>query len=311
MHIKHPKANPAPKEVSIKSIYQTDIHDLQLLKRGKVRDVYCVDQNLLLIVTTDRVSAWNMTLGTTIREKGYFLNSLSKFWFNKTQNIMPNHLRNRELTNILNSIPNGLSINDRSILVKKCEPLPIEAIVRGYIAGTAWKSYKENGTCNSIKLPTGLQYGQKLTNPIFTPSTKATVNQDDVNIDFEETVKMIGKNLAVKIRDTSLMLYQKAAKHALKRGIIIADTKFEFGIDNRGELMLIDEILTPDSSRFWIVNDYKIGQNPKSLDKEEIREYLKAIRWNKKLPAPNLPEELLIKTARKYQKAMELLTSPT
>lgn len=289
-------------------VYQTDLPNLPLLKRGKVRDVYDLNNDFLLVVATDRLSAWNMCLGTTMKGKGRILNSLSNFWFKETEEIISNHLSDKKIEDFA-PLEEFAEIADRSSIVRRCRPLKIESIVRGYLAGTAWDSYRKEGSFNGIELPKELVYAQRLPQPIYTPSTKAPVNEQDKNISFEETVHLLGYPLASRIRDISLSLYKKAADHAYERGLIIADTKFEFGLDHCGELTLIDEVLTPDSSRFWLKDDYWPGTDPSSLDKEEIRDYLKAIKWDRKLPAPEIPDTLLEKTAGKYKKAFDILTA--
>lgn len=286
-------------------VLKTDLGALKLLKRGKVRDVYEVE-DYLLIVATDRVSAFDVVLPTGIPDKGKVLTQISLYWFNQVADIIDNHVvasKVEDYPNILH--PYADVLRDRSMLVKKASPLPIEAIVRGYLSGSAWKEYKKYGTVCGIRLPEGLQESSKLKEPIFTPSTKAEEGHD-VNITFEEAVKIIGKDMAEKVKDISLRVYSKAKDIAERKGIIIADTKMEFGLyENR--LILIDELLTPDSSRFWSIKDYQPAKAQDSFDKQIVRDYLLTLDWNRTYPAPELPEEVVKKTADRYREILKIL----
>lgn len=271
-----------------------------------MRDIYEVDDHLL-IIATDRISAFDVVLPNPIPYKGYVLNQISIFWFNFLKDIVKNHF----ITDDIDLFPDAFKENPdqvihRSMLVKKAKPIPIECIVRGYISGSAWKEYKKSGTVCGIKLPEGLRESDKLQEPIFTPSTKAEAGHDE-NISFDKVVSMIGKELAEKVRDLSLKIYIEAEKYARARGIIIADTKFEFGLDENGELILIDEVLTPDSSRFWPLSEYEPGKSQPSFDKQYVRDYLESINWDKQPPAPELPENVVKRTSEKYLEAYRLL----
>ena len=285
------------------ALYESHLTSLPLINKGKVRDLYDIDDHHLLIVTTDRISAFDVVLPTPIPGKGKVLTETARFWMKKAQQILPNQLaEDIKLADILT--PDELAALDgRGMIVKKLNPLPVEAIVRGYLVGSGWQEYQAKGTVCGLPLPAGLQLAEKLPAPIFTPSTKAAVGEHDENITFEAVVERIGEAKAQKIRDYSLALYQMAADFALARGIIIADTKFEFGEDEKGQIYLIDEALTPDSSRFWPANKYQIGQNPESFDKQYIRDYLESLNWDKTPPAPELPQEVVDKTMEKYQEA--------
>ncbi|MCS7228902.1 MAG: phosphoribosylaminoimidazolesuccinocarboxamide synthase [Candidatus Kryptonium sp.] len=290
-----------------KPLSQTNIPEAKLFKRGKVRDIYEVDGKFL-IVATDRISAFDVVLPNPIPYKGYVLNQISIFWFDFLKDVVKNHF----LTSDVEEFPevfkkNYEQVAYRSMLVKKAKPLPVECIVRGYISGSAWKDYKRSGEVCGIKLPQGLRESDKLEEPLFTPSTKAETGHDE-NITFEKVVDLIGKELAEKVRDLSLEIYIKAEKYARERGIIIADTKFEFGLDENGEVLLIDEVLTPDSSRFWPLSDYEPGKSQPSFDKQYVRDYLESINWDKQPPAPELPTEVIEKTSEKYLEAYRLLT---
>lgn len=273
--------------------------DLPLFHQGKVRDIYEVDDEHLLIVTSDRISAFDVVLPTLIPNKGRVLTWLSKFWFDKTRHIVPNHL-----TNITIDITKHLEAIGRSMMVRKVTPLPYEAIVRGYLMGSGWKDYQKTGEVCGIELPTGLQLAEQLPEPIFTPSTKA---EHDENISYERMESRIGEERAAQVRDISLQLYKEAAEHALDNEIIIADTKFEFGVDSDGELLLIDELLTPDSSRFWDVNNYQPGISPPSFDKQFVRDYLETVDWDKTDPGPELPNNVVEYTMKKYYDAIRRL----
>ncbi|MEK6647197.1 MAG: phosphoribosylaminoimidazolesuccinocarboxamide synthase [Candidatus Firestonebacteria bacterium] len=288
-------------------ILKTDLQGLKLFKRGKVRDVYDFGENLL-IVASDRISAFDVVLPNGIPNKGMVLTQVSNFWFNYTKDIIPNHCVSVNTNSFPMECEQYKNILDgRSMLVKKTKSLPVECVIRGCLSGSAWKEYCSNNTVSGIKLEKGLLESSKLSEPIFTPSTKAQDGAHDENINFNQMVNIIGKELAEKIRVLSLRVYIKASKFAQEKGIIIADTKFEFGIYN-GELMIIDEMLTPDSSRFWQKDEYKTGDSPKSFDKQFVRDYLISIKWDMKPPAPELPEEVINKTSEKYMEALKRLT---
>jgi phosphoribosylaminoimidazole-succinocarboxamide synthase len=283
------------------------LYSLPLIQRGKVRDIYAVDDQHLLIVATDRLSAFDVVLPTAIPGKGAVLTALSNFWFNLTSSIIPNHLTKIALADVLSDPAEYEQVHDRAVIVKKLKPLPIEAIVRSYLAGSGWKDYQNTGAICGIYLPKGLQLAEKLPNAIYTPSSKAQVGQHDENIDFKKTCALIGDNLAEQVRKVSLEIYHLARDYAIKRGIIIADTKFEFGTDENGQLFLIDELLTPDSSRFWPVDQYQIGISPPSFDKQFVRDYLETLNWDKTPPGPVLSSEIIEKTADKYREAQQKL----
>ena len=291
----------------VTALHQSDIKTLPLLNRGKVRDIYDVDKDHMLIVTTDRLSAFDVILPDPIPGKGTILTSVSNFWFDKTQHIIANHLTDITLDEVLPDAAERKPIEGRGIVVRKLNPLPVEAIVRGYLIGSGWNDYQKTGAVCGIPLPEGLQQAQQLPEAIFTPSTKADVGGHDENINFEKTVELLGQEMAEQVRDVSIKLYQEAAAYALGRGIIIADTKFEFGTDTDGKLVLIDEALTPDSSRFWPVDSYQVGVSPPSFDKQYVRDYLETLDWDKTDPGPNLPEEVIQRTGDKYREAMNLL----
>ncbi len=288
-------------------LYDTNIKGLPLLHRGKVRDIYEVEDDHLLIITTDRLSAFDVILPDPIPGKGAVLTDTSNFWFKQLESIAPNHLANISVADVLPDPSQLASIKSQAIVVKKLKALPVEAIVRGYIIGSGWKDYQKTGAICGNKLPTGLQLAEKLPEPLYTPSTKAEVGEHDENVDFDYTVKLLGESVASQIRDLSLQLYKQAAEFALTRGIIIADTKFEFGLDKNGVVTLIDEALTPDSSRFWPADQYKAGISPPSFDKQFVRDYLETIDWNKQAPGPELPKEIISKTSEKYQEALTRL----
>lgn len=289
-------------------LFESHLHTLPLLHRGKVRDIYGIDERYMLIVTTDRLSAFDVVLPTPIPGKGEVLTQLSNFWFGRTRNLIPNHLADMPLETIVPDANERKLLGDRAIVVRKLKTVPIEAIVRGYIVGSGWKEYQKSGTVCGIKLPAGLKEADRLPEPLFAPSTKAAVGAHDENINFEQAAKIVGKELAEQVRSASLAIYKECAAYALTRGIIIADTKFEFGVDEQNRLTLIDECLTPDSSRFWPADLYRPGANPPSYDKQYVRDYLESIGWNKKPPAPALPPEVAAKTAEKYREALTRLT---
>jgi phosphoribosylaminoimidazole-succinocarboxamide synthase len=289
-------------------LFQSDIKSLRLRNRGKVRDIYDVDDKHLLIVTTDRLSAFDVVLPDPIPGKGAVLTEMSNFWFARVRATIPSQLTDLSLDKIIKDPAERKQVEGRAIIVKKLKPLPVEAIVRGYLVGSGWKEYKTLGTVCGIKLPPGLKEADRLPEPLFTPSTKADVGQHDENISFDQAVELLGKDMAEKVKNASLTIYKECAAYALTRGIIIADTKFEFGLDENGTLTLIDEVLTPDSSRFWPADSYKPGANPPSYDKQYVRDYLETLGWNKKPPAPKLPPEVINKTAEKYREALTKLT---
>lgn len=292
------------------TLYESSLKSLSLRGRGKVRDIYDIDDDHMLIITTDRLSAFDCILPDPIPGKGRVLTSVSNFWFGRLKHIVPNHLSGLTLDRVISDPAERAQVEGRGIVVKKLKPLPVEAVVRGYLIGSGWKDYQKTGAVCGIALPPGLRLAEKLPEAIFTPSTKAEFGSHDENISFEKTVELIGKDLAEQVKRISLKLYTEAAAYALDRGIIIADTKFEFGLDNAGQLYLIDEALTPDSSRFWPVDQYRVGISPPSFDKQFVRDYLETLSWNKQPPAPHLPPEVITKTAEKYREAEERLTKP-
>ena len=282
----------------------TELRNLELVAKGKVRDIYAVDSDHLLIVTTDRMSAFDVVLPNPIPGKGEVLTQLSEFWFEKTQSIVSNHMTDDlELVDLLDN-PDQLDyFSKRSMIVKRLNPLPIEAVVRGYLIGSGWKDYQATGSVCGIELEEGLQMAQKLPEPIYTPATKAEVGEHDENISYEKTVDLIGEELANRVRQIAIDIYNFGVNHAREKGIIIADTKFEFGLDGDGELYLIDEVLTPDSSRFWAIENYELGSSPPSFDKQYLRDYLETLDWDKTAPGPELPQEVIDNTASKYKNA--------
>ncbi|MCY4051999.1 MAG: phosphoribosylaminoimidazolesuccinocarboxamide synthase [Gammaproteobacteria bacterium] len=289
-------------------ILNSEINHLELLNRGKVRDIYVLGDNHLLIVTTDRISAFDVILNQPIPGKGEVLNRISNFWFKRISHLLPNHLSDFDLSEAISDPEMRTSLGDRAIIVKKLKPLPIEAIVRGYLIGSGWKDYQTTGAVCGITLPENLRQADQLPEAIFTPSTKAEAGEHDQNIDYDDCVQLLGDSLADKVRNLSLQIYTEAAIYARERGIIIADTKFEFGVDDAGVLYLIDEVLTPDSSRFWPVSHYEPGKSPPSYDKQFVRDYLETLDWNKQPPAPDLPENIIKQTADKYREAEHSLT---
>ena len=290
------------------ALYESDLPGLKLLNRGKVRDIYDIDENHLLIVTTDRLSAFDVVMPQPIPGKGEVLTRVANFWFRRMQHILPNHLSDIPLSDVVPDEEERRRLGDRALIVRKLKPLPVEAIVRGYLIGSGWKDYQQTGTVCGIDLPEGLQLADRLPEAIFTPSTKAEAGEHDENISYEKSVELMGEEIASKVRDYSLQIYNEAAAYALERGIIIADTKFEFGLDDEGRLYLIDEVLTPDSSRFWPADQYRPGISPPSFDKQFVRDYLETLDWNKTAPGPDLPDEIIHKTAEKYAEAEQRLT---
>lgn len=288
-------------------LFESNLVSLEFLHRGKVRDIYAVDEDKLLIVQTDRLSAFDVILPTPVTDKGRVLTAMSNFWFEKLGHIIPNHLTGIAPESVV-AVTERAQVAGRAFVVKRLQPLPIEAIVRGYVVGSGWKDYQKTGTICGITLPAGLQEAARLPGgAIFTPSTKAVAGAHDENISFSEAEKLLGRELAAQVRDKVLALYTEAADFAATKGIIIADTKFEFGRDDAGKLYLIDEALTPDSSRFWPADQYAPGGNPPSYDKQFVRDWLETQDWNKKAPAPALPAEVLVRTTKKYQEALRRL----
>ena len=290
-------------------LFESRLRGLKKVHQGKVRDIYDVDAEHLLIVTTDRLSAFDVVLPDPIPSKGQVLTQISLFWFAKTRHLVANHVSTLKVEDVVADAAERAQLAGRAMVVKKLKALPIEAVVRGYLIGSGYKDYKLHGSVCGIALPGGLQMADRLPEPLFTPASKAPAGQHDENIDFDAMVKLIGPEYAADVRRIALELYVFAAKHALERKIIIADTKFEFGVDETGRLMLIDEVLTPDSSRFWPMTSYKPGISPPSFDKQFVRDYLESLHWNKKPPAPHLPAEVLIRTSDNYREALRLLTA--
>jgi phosphoribosylaminoimidazole-succinocarboxamide synthase len=290
-------------------LFETRIRSLKKIHQGKVRDIYDVDADHLLIVTTDRLSAFDVVLPDPIPFKGEVLTQISLFWFEKTRHMVANHLSNLRLEDVIVDPHERAPLVGRAMVVKKLTALPVEAVVRGYLIGSGYKDYKLHGSICGIALPPGLQMAERLAEPLFTPAYKAPAGQHDENIDFDAIVKLVGRDHAASIRRIALELYVFAAEHARTRNIIIADTKFEFGVDKAGNLLLIDEALTPDSSRFWPVASYKSGISPPSFDKQFVRDYLESLHWNKKPPAPHLPPDILARTSDNYREALRLLTA--
>lgn len=289
-------------------LFETHLQNLPLLARGKVRDIYGIGDDHLLIVTTDRLSAFDVVLPDPIPGKGAVLTAVSSFWFERTRALVPNHLADVTLESVLPDPREREQVEGRAVVVHKLKTLPVEAIVRGYLIGSGWKDYRASGAVCGIQLPDGLQLAGQLPAAIYTPSTKAELGDHDVNIDYARSADLLGAELASRVRDVSLQLYREAARYATQRGIIIADTKFEFGLDDNGELVLIDEALTPDSSRFWPQDEYRPGISPPSFDKQFVRDYLETLDWDKTPPGPKLPGDIIQRTAEKYQEALRRLT---
>ena len=289
-------------------LMRSSIKSLPMINQGKVRDIYDLGPDSMLLIATDRLSAFDVVLPTPIAGKGAVLTQIANFWFDKLKHIVPNHLTGIDPDSVVTDPAEKAQLGKRAIVVKKLKPLPIEAIVRGYLVGSGWKEYKAGGTVCGIALPAGLQEASKLPEPIFTPSSKAEVGDHDINISLDQAAKLLGKELAEKVSRVSIQLYKEAAEYALTRGIIIADTKFEFGLDAADELYLIDEALTPDSSRFWPADQYAVGKNPPSFDKQYVRDWLEASGWDKKAPGPELPADVAAKTGEKYREAYTRLT---
>ena len=290
------------------TVYESTIKSLSLLGRGKVRDIYAVGDDKLLIVVSDRLSAFDVIMPDPIPGKGAVLTAMANFWFGKLAHVLPNQLTGIDPESVVQGEEEKAQVRGRGLVVKRLKPLPIEAVARGYIIGSGWKDYQASGAICGISLPVGLKMAQQLPQPIFTPAYKAEAGAHDENIDFETVKKLVGPDMAEKVRDVTLKLYSEAAEYARQRGIIIADTKFEFGLDDAGVLHLIDEALTPDSSRFWPADTYQVGSNPPSFDKQFVRDYLETLDWNKQAPGPRLPAEVIARTAEKYTEALEKLT---
>jgi phosphoribosylaminoimidazole-succinocarboxamide synthase len=295
--------------MSAATVYRTELRGLQRLHEGKVRDIYALDDDALLIVTTDRLSAFDVVLPDPIPDKGRVLNSISDFWFARTVHLVPNHLTGRQVAEVVRDPEERALLAGRAVIVRRLRALPIEAVVRGYLIGSGWKDYQAHGAVCGIALPAGLELAAPLPHALFTPATKAERGTHDENIPFGEVVALLGPERAAAVRDTALALYGFAAAHARARGIIIADTKFEFGVDADGTLTLIDEVLTPDSSRFWPADTYRVGSSPPSFDKQYVRDYLETLDWNKRAPAPRLPAEVIARTSEKYREALARLTA--
>jgi len=293
--------------VSADALYESDLESLPRIGRGKVRDIYAVGDDRMLIVVSDRLSAFDVVMAQPIPGKGRVLNAMANFWFAKLAHVVPNHLTGIDPESVVSGEEEKRQVRGRAIVVKRLKPLPVEAVVRGYVIGSGWKDYQKTGAICGIELPRGLAQAQKLAEPIFTPATKAESGHDE-NIPFERMVEMVGRGSAEKVRDISLRLYREAAEYAATKGILIADTKFEFGLDAQGGLVLIDEILTADSSRFWPADEYRVGTSPPSFDKQFVRDYLETLDWPKAPPPPTLPPEVIEKTAAKYREAMLRLT---
>ena len=291
------------------TVHRTALTGLKRINEGKVRDIYEVDAGRMLIVTTDRMSAFDVVLPDPIPDKGRVLNEISNFWFGKTGHIIPNHLTGAPLSSVIRDPAELAMLEGRAVIVKRLQALPLEAVVRGYLIGSGWKDYQATGSVCGISLPPGLRQAERLPEPLFTPATKAAMGDHDENISFAQAERLVGASLAAQVRDAALALYQFASEHALKRGIIVADTKFEFGVDDAGRLTLIDEVCTPDSSRFWPADTYRAGISPPSFDKQFVRDYLETLDWNKKAPGPKLPPEVIARLSEKYREALTRLTS--
>ena len=290
------------------TLFESSLPDLALIGRGKVRDIYAAGDSHLLIVTTDRLSAYDVILPNPVPFKGEVLTQISNFWFDKMSDLVPNHLTELELGSVIRDAELVGALEKRAIIVRRLEPLPIEAVVRGYLIGSGWRDYQRSGQICGIDLPSGLEQAARLPEVLFTPASKAKSGDHDENISFDDVEKLIGSNLARRVRDISISIYERAATYALERGIIIADTKFEFGLDENGQLHIIDEALTPDSSRFWPQSEYRTGISPPSFDKQFVRDFLDTLGWDKTAPGPSLPVEIVQQTSEMYQHAYSLLT---
>ena len=291
------------------TLFESAIPELPRIGRGKVRDIYSIDDDHLLLVATDRLSAYDVILPDPVPGKGQVLTEISNFWFAMMEDLIPSHLTNSDLESVIEDAAVRQTLQRRAIVARRLKPLPIEAVVRGYLIGSGWRDYEETGEVCGIALPAGLPQAAKLAETLFTPATKAEAGDHDENISFAEAAAMIGEPLAARVRDISIQIYERAAAYALERGIIIADTKFEFGLDEAGKLYIIDEILTPDSSRFWPLAEYKTGISPPSFDKQFVRDYLDTLDWDKTAPGPELPAEVIRVTSEKYREALEILTT--
>jgi len=292
------------------AVHETRLASLELVHRGKVRDVYAIDDASLLIVATDRLSAFDVILPDPIPGKGRILNAISNFWFARTGHIIPNHLLDRPLAQVLPDPAEQALVQGRAVVARRLKALPIEAVVRGYLIGSGWKDYQATGSVCGIPLPPGLPQAGKLPEILFTPATKAAVGDHDENISFDEAARLVGAPMAARVREAAIALYRFASEHAARRGIVIADTKFEFGLDAAGNLLLIDEALTPDSSRFWPADSYRTGTSPPSFDKQYVRDYLETLDWNKRAPGPRLPAEVIAQTVSRYEEALRRITGP-
>jgi len=290
------------------AIFESSVPGYPLIGRGKVRDIYSIDDDHLLLVATDRLSAFDVVMPDPVPGKGEVLTQISLFWFQMMQDIIENQLTSRTIDEVIADPEQRKQLRRRALVVKRLKPLPIEAVVRGYLIGSGWKDYQETGKVCGIPLPPGLRQAERLPETLFTPASKAEAGTHDDNITFQQVVELVGERLASRVHDVSIQIYEVAAAHALQRGIIIADTKFEFGLDEEGRLYLIDEVLTPDSSRFWPVEDYEVGISPPSFDKQFVRDYLETLDWDKTAPGPELPTEIIEKTAGKYEEALRRLT---
>lgn len=289
------------------ALYESSLKSLSRIGRGKVRDIYAVNGDKMMIVVSDRLSAFDVVLPDPIPDKGRVLNALANFWFSRLGHMVPNHLTGIDPESLVQGDEEKAQVRGRAMVVKKLKPLPVEAVVRGYLIGSGWKDYQKTGAVCGIALPRGLQQAQKLPEPVFTPATKAASGHDD-NISFERMCEIVGRDVGEKIRDLSIRLYREAADYAATRGIIIADTKFEFGLNEKNQLILIDEVLTADSSRFWPADQYTVGVSPPSYDKQYVRDYLETLDWDKTPPAPKLPPDVIARTSAKYREALEKLT---
>jgi phosphoribosylaminoimidazole-succinocarboxamide synthase len=295
-------------ETESKPVHTTSLHGLKKIHTGKVRDIYEIDAHSMLIVTTDRLSAFDVVLPDPIPDKGRVLNSISNFWFERTQHIVPNHLTGRSVAEVVSDPAERAMLEGRAVIVKRLKTVPLEAVVRGYVIGSGWKDYQKTGAISGIKLPAGLKQAAKLPHTLFTPSTKAAIGDKDETITFEQAANLVGNDIAARVRDAAIAIYEFASNHARERGIIIADTKFEFAQGPDGKLVLIDEVLTPDSSRFWPADTWKEGTSPPSFDKQFVRDYLETLDWNKTAPGPKLPPEVIAGTRAKYLEALTRLT---
>jgi phosphoribosylaminoimidazole-succinocarboxamide synthase len=293
----------------VAALFESSIKSLPRIGKGKVRDIYAVGNDKMLIVASDRLSAFDVVLPDPIPDKGRVLNQISNFWFGKTGHIIPNHLTGAPLSSVVKDPAELEMLVGRAVIVKRLQALPLEAVVRGYLIGSGWKDYQATCTVCGIALPPGMKQAERQPEPQFTTATKAAVGEHDENISFAQAERLVGAKLAAQVRDAALAIYRFAAEHALKRGIIVADTKFEFGVDDAGRLTLIDEVCTPDSSRFWPADSYRAGMSPPSFDKQFLRDYLETLDWNKKAPGPKLPPEIIARLSEKYREALTRLTS--